>query len=202
MERRKFILGVGSLAAGGAAAMGTGAVSQFQSGDRHIDVETVGDAKAYIALQRPEGGLSDNGGTRNGNFVSFNNNKLRLDFDSDNPTSARSGDPQEGNNLGGTGVNPDSTYWFDGTFEIRNLSNNSGSGVGEVEVWIEESIDGITFYRGSSPGSRTALNGSNRESLSPGQAVAVGVKITQEMLSSDTINGSFEVIAQEKGNGV
>lgn len=202
MERRKFIVGIGSLAAGTSAALGTGAVSQFNSGDRGIEVETVGDASAYIALQRPQDGLSDSGGTRNGNFVEYNNHKLELDFTSDNPTSARSGDPQQGNSLGGDGVNPDSTYYFDGTFEILNLSNNSGSGVGEIEVWIDENIDGITFYTGTSAGSRTALNSSNRAQLSPGQPLDVGVKIVQEDLSSDTIDETFEVVAQELGNGL
>jgi len=202
MQRRKFVLGLGSLAAGGAAAMGTGAVSQFNSGDRHIDVETVGDASAYIALQRPDDGLSDGGDTRNGNFVSYDGNKMRLYFDSDNPTSARSGDPQTGNSLGGTGVNEDSTYWFDGTFDIRNLSNNSGSGVGEMEIWINENINGVSFYTGSSPGNRTPLNSSNRASTSPGQAVSVGVKIVQENLDSDDITGTLEVVAQENGNGL
>ena len=196
------MIGVGSLAAGSAATIGTGAVSQFTSGDRHISVETVGDAKAYIALQRPEKGLSDDGGTRNGNFVEFNNKKLGLDFTSDNPTSARSGDPEEGNSLGGSGVNPDSTYYFDETFEIRNLSNNSGSGVGEVEVWINEDINGITFYTGTSAGSRTPINSNNREGLSPGQAVNIGVKIVQEDLDSDDMDGTFEVVAQELGNGL
>jgi hypothetical protein len=202
MQRRKFVVGLGSLAAGASAVMGTGAVSQFRSGDRSISVETVGDADAYIALQKPDDGLSDNGDTRNGNFVEFNNEKLSLDFTSDNPTSARSGNPQQGNSLGGDGVNPGSTYYFDGTFEIRNLSNNSGSGVGEIETWINESLNGISFYTGTSAGSRTPFNTNNREQLSPGQAVAVGVKIVEENLDSDPFNGSFEVIAQELGNGL
>jgi hypothetical protein len=202
MQRRKFVVGLGSLAAGGAAAMGTGAFSQFNSGDRTIEVETVGDASAYIALQRPDNGLSDSGDTRNGNFVEFENNKLRLDFTSDNPTSARSSDPEEGNNIGGKGVNPDSTYYFDGTFEIRNLSNNSGSGVGEVQVWINESIDGISFYTGSSPGNRTLLDSNNRAGTSPGSAVSVGVKIVQENLSSDNVDETFQVVAEENDNGL
>ena len=202
MRRRKFLVGAGSLAAGSAAAVGTGAVSQFTSGDRAIEIETVGDASAYIALQRPDDGLSDGGDTRNGNFVEFNSDKMSLDFTSDNPTSARSGNPQQGNSLGGDGVNPGSTYYFDGTFEILNLSNNSGSGVGEIEAWINESIDGVTFYTGSSPGNRTPLNTNNREQLSPGQSLAVGVKIEADDLDSDDIDGSFEVVAQELGNGL
>jgi hypothetical protein len=202
MKRRKFVVGLGSLAAGGAAAAGTGAVSQFNSGDRSIEVETVGDASAYIALQRPDDGLSDGGDTRNGNFVEFDGDKMALEFTSDNPTSARSGNPQEGNPLGGDGVNPDSTYYFDGTFQIRNLSNNSGSGVGEIEVWINENINGITFYTGSSPSNRTPFDTNNRGGLSPGQALSVGVKIVQEDLDSGDIDGLFQVVAQENGNGL
>ncbi|WP_144798041.1 DUF1102 domain-containing protein [Halorubrum depositum] len=211
MERRKFVIGLGALASGAAAATGTGAMSQFNSGDRAIEIETVGDASAYIALQRPSidtgdedpnGGLSDNGDTRNGNFVEYDGDKLTLDFTSDNPTSARSGDPEQGNSLGGDGVNPDSTYWFDGTFDIMNLSNNSGSGVGEVDVWINESIDGVTFYTGSSPGNRTRLNKANAKQLSPGQAVGVGVKIDQSDLSGDDVDESFQVVAEEQGNGL
>jgi len=163
----------------------------------------LGDASAYIALQRPDDGLSDGGDTRNGNFVEFNgDDALVLDFTSDNPTSARSGSPQQGNPIGGKGVNPGSTYYFDGTFEVRNLSNNSGGGVGEMEIWINENINGITFYTGSSPGSRTPLNSNNRAHTSPGAAVAVGVKIVEENLDSDDTDGAFQVVAQENGNGL
>ena len=200
MERRKFVVGLGSLAAGGAAAMGTGAVSQFNSGDRTIEAEIVGDQRAYVALQKPDNGLSDDGGTRNGNFVEFSGSpgKLELDFTSANPTSARSGDPQEGNSLGGDGVNPGSTYYFDGTFEIRNLSNNSGGGVGELSVWIDENVSGITFYTGTSKGNRVQLDSSNKASLSPGQAQKVGVEIKADDLSQST--NKFVVHAEEIGN--
>ena len=203
MERRKFVVGLGSLAAGGAAAMGTGAVSQFSSGNRTIEVEVVGDQAAYVALQKPDNGLSDGGDTRNGNFVKFSDDPemLELDFTSDNPTSARSGDPEEGNSLGGEGVNPGSTYYFDGTFEIRNLSNNSGSGVGELDIWIDESIDGITFYEEKGTGSgRNPLNSGNKTSISPGQALSVGVKIVAEDLPRDLTDETFVVNAEEIGN--
>jgi len=202
MERRKFVVGLGSLAAGGAAAMGTGAVSQFSSGDRSIGVEVVGDQAAYVALQRPDDGLSDGGNTRNGNFVEFSSDpeKLELDFTSNNPTSARSGDPEEGNPIGGKGVNPSSTYYFDGTFEIRNLSNDSGKGVGELDIWIEESIDGITFYEQKLSDSRTPLNSSNKTDISPGQALSVGVKIVADDLPDDMTDETFVVNAEEPGN--
>jgi len=49
MERRKFIIGVGSLAAGGAAALGTGAFGSADAG-RQASVEVVGDSSAYLRM--------------------------------------------------------------------------------------------------------------------------------------------------------
>jgi hypothetical protein len=210
MRRRKYIAAMGSLAAGGAAALGTGAVSQFQSGDRSIRAEKVGDKKAYVALQKPQnGGKSDpnssNGETRHGNFVAFTgspNPTLKLDFGKE--SSALSGDPKSGNSLGGSGVNPGSTYYFDGTFVIRNLGNNSGAAVGELEAWIEESIDGITFYKGSTEGNRVRLDEKNPlTNISPGSAKAVGVKIVADELKTGTnseVNDTFEVYAENPNN--
>ncbi|WP_435359152.1 hypothetical protein [Haloarchaeobius sp. DFWS5] len=50
MERRKFIIGMGSLAAAGAAAMGTGAFSRT-SATRDVRVRAAGDASAQLKLQ-------------------------------------------------------------------------------------------------------------------------------------------------------
>ena len=50
MERRKFVIGLGSLAAGGAAAMGSGAVSQITA-DRDVDLRIAGDSNAYLGLE-------------------------------------------------------------------------------------------------------------------------------------------------------
>ena len=51
MERRKFVLGLGSLAAGGAAAMGTGAIEQMDSGDRAVTLAATNDNSAYFQLE-------------------------------------------------------------------------------------------------------------------------------------------------------
>jgi hypothetical protein len=48
MERRKFVIGLGSLAAGGAAATGTGAFSTVT--ERSMEVDVVGEANAYAAI--------------------------------------------------------------------------------------------------------------------------------------------------------
>jgi hypothetical protein len=51
MQRRKFIAAMGSLAAGGAAATGTGAFSSAQA-NRTVSIDVVGDSAAYLALSR------------------------------------------------------------------------------------------------------------------------------------------------------
>jgi hypothetical protein len=50
MDRRKFLIGAGSLAAGSAAAVGTGAFSRT-SASRGVSVEATGDAAAQLKLQ-------------------------------------------------------------------------------------------------------------------------------------------------------
>jgi hypothetical protein len=49
MQRRKFIAGMGSLAAAGAAGLGTGAFNVARA-DREITVATTGDSSAYLGL--------------------------------------------------------------------------------------------------------------------------------------------------------
>jgi hypothetical protein len=49
MERRKFLVGMGSVAIGSAAAVGTGAVETISS-DRGIGVDVAGDGSAFLGL--------------------------------------------------------------------------------------------------------------------------------------------------------
>ena len=50
MQRRKFIAGLGSLTAAGAAGIGTGAFTSV-SADRNISVATAGDESAFLGLE-------------------------------------------------------------------------------------------------------------------------------------------------------
>ena len=49
MERRKFVIGMGALAAGSAAAIGTGAFSSVEA-ERSVEIDVEGDAEAYLRL--------------------------------------------------------------------------------------------------------------------------------------------------------
>jgi len=51
MERRKFLIGIGSLTAGGAAATGTGAVTSFSADDREANINIANDNRGLFALR-------------------------------------------------------------------------------------------------------------------------------------------------------
>lgn len=101
MERRKFVVGLGSLAAGGAAAMGTGAFSRVSS-ERTMSVQAVKDDDAYLGLKETD--------SPNESYVDFDDdNHLRIRLDGDNKTEG-----------GGIGVNSDSTTVVKDLFKIVN----------------------------------------------------------------------------------
>ncbi|QGX93652.1 hypothetical protein EI982_02010 [Haloplanus rallus] len=113
MERRKFIATMGSIAAGGAATVGTGAFTSVEA-DRSVDVAVEDDASAYLGL--------DTSGDANDQYVSGQGSgEIVIDFD------------DSGNS--GTGVNPNANTVLESVFQIENQGTQevdvslSGSGI-------------------------------------------------------------------------
>lgn len=112
MQRRKFIAGVGSLAAASAAAMGTGAFTSATA-ERDVTVNTASsDESAYVGLEALEG--------PNGVFV-----------DQDGSSGGGLAVSISDTAVGGDGVNEDAEFLFDNLFEIRN------QGTQPVWIWTE-----------------------------------------------------------------
>ncbi len=87
MERRKFLIGVGALASGSAAAVGTGAFTSAVV-SRSADITVQNDSNAYLQLEA--------GGARGvGDRVGQDNGELYIDFD---------------RNASGSGVNDNAKY--------------------------------------------------------------------------------------------
>jgi len=97
MQRRKFLIGAGSLAAGGAAVVGTGAFASVEA-TRTVNVSVVGDESAYLGLNETSP------------YAEVSGNQLVLTF--------------ANNGNGGEGVNVDSVTTFDGVFEMTNNGPN------------------------------------------------------------------------------
>ena len=98
MERRKFVIGLGALATGSAAAVGSGAFSAAQIDGREANIEVSSDADALIQLIPGHDAVED--GTVTENRVGYESGQLFISFD----------DSDTDGDGGGTGVNPNSVY--------------------------------------------------------------------------------------------
>jgi hypothetical protein len=99
MQRRSYLAAVGSVAAAGAAAVGTGAFSYTQA-ERGIGVDVAGDANGYLGLEAtgPHAEMTSDG-------------RLELNFDGSSSAT-------------GTGVNGNAYQFFRNVFEITNQGTN------------------------------------------------------------------------------
>jgi hypothetical protein len=108
MDRRKFLIGMGSLAAGGAAAMGTGATGVIQT-NRDVEFDVAGDGGAYLRLDAN----TDSG------FVKTSGGSEEISFDF------------AGNSEGAGGVNNNATTTARPAFTLENQNTKPMY----VEVW-------------------------------------------------------------------
>ena len=143
MQRRKFVVGMGSLAAGASAVMGTGALSESTM-ERGVGGQYAGDQSAYVKAIP-----CDNSG--NGNYLSYNgSNEMYLDFgnivgEETNGTASE---------YRGNGVNRDSVNYFDGIFRIQHGNPDEDF---EYFVTVTSTYDRLLFFT-SGQGNRTPLN--------------------------------------------
>ncbi|WP_152418730.1 MULTISPECIES: hypothetical protein [Halorubrum] len=132
-NRRKFLAGLGALASGSAAAVGTGAFSSVQA-ERDITVEAAGDASAYVGIEPfpsdssevPEGDGKYSNTDGNGEYASVSEGTVSLDFTSTDKASS-------------TGLNDEAMV----NIEDVLLITNNGTQPVYVTVKIEDS-DGKT----------------------------------------------------------
>jgi hypothetical protein len=189
MQRRKFIAGLGSLAAAGAAGIGTGAFSTA-SADRTVDVSVAADSNGFVEIS-----------ALNGNYASgTDDGQLELDFNSDSGLGIFNGDAQ--------GLNPDSEFNFDEVFRIANIS-----GTGDMRVVIEangfelESLE-LTADGSDSTGvsAGTSLLASdyndvdNLPKLVQPDSVDVDMKIETKGSTNNSAGGTLTIHAATGGN--
>jgi hypothetical protein len=147
MQRRKFLAGVGSIAAGAAAVTGTGAFTSV-SAARSVDVAVEDDASAYLGL--------DTSGDSNDQYVSGQSSgEISINFDS------------SGN--GGSGVNPNANTVLESVFQIENQGTQevtvSLSGSGDVSIQGQSSAisapgsDGVSASLSDDAGDATLGTG-------------------------------------------
>lgn len=160
MKRRKLLIGLGALSAGGTAAFGTQAFTSAQA-ERNVDVAVAGDRSSFIAIQP----------------LSSDNASKYVDTESDNTVELE----LDGDNSGaGQGVAQDAITQLDNLFRVVNQGSQ------EVSVYFEDDSDAVTFRASGSTdgfsGSGQSLEGpDNSADLEVGEQVVVGMTI-------DTLN--------------
>jgi hypothetical protein len=116
MQRRKLLTAMGSLAAGGAAAMGTGAFTSV-SANRTVNVSVADDANALLALEQAGTGP-------NSQYAEVSDGEVTIDLDNSDTAN------------GGSGVNGNAVTNVLDIFKIRN------QGTQPVAVFVDP-YDGV-----------------------------------------------------------
>jgi hypothetical protein len=138
MQRRKFIAGMGSLAAAGAAGIGTGAFTSVQA-QRNVAVSVATDENAYLGLEAT------------GDRATVEDGQLKIDF--------------SGSSNGARGLNPDSRTAFTDLFTIENQGDNDvviavgttesavyADGSGQDHVFDNPGLSGLVYKEESGGG--------------------------------------------------
>ncbi|MDB2265344.1 hypothetical protein PM025_14585 [Halorubrum ezzemoulense] len=162
MQRRKFVVGLGALASGSAAAVGTGAFTSVTA-DRSVTVSVTGDQSAYLGM--------DAEASTNGAYAdeSGDDGELSIDF-GDISSSSRDNTQTDG----GSGVNPNAVTEAKDVFRITN----QGTQAVEVDIASDSDTSG-TSINTSNPSDATAGSDAiyiyfNKDTSSSATSIASG----------------------------
>jgi hypothetical protein len=181
VKRRKFLIGAGSLFAGGAAATGTGAFTEMRSGERSVKVRAADDSDGFVAIG-PAGeleveGVNTSPTPTNGIVKENDDGEVYIDI--------------TGRRTDKIGVNEGSTYWWDEALEIalwKASDGNTGYGGGlnhSFLVSIQENIPGVTFYTGTGENRSYGVSDielDNQGNNSTPQSVLIGIRVKEDEL--------------------
>jgi hypothetical protein len=203
MDRRKFIAGLGSLTAAGAAGIGTGAFSSAEA-ERTVDVAVTTDNNALLGLFAENSGSV--GGLENDEYATVEGNQLSLRFDESSEVS----DPTDGFVGGaGGGLGTDSIYYFDAVFGAASKSEE------QLNIDVDwsglDNPDSFYFYSSNTKPSNydfsVPADHTNRvgNGITGGSFTSVGVAIkTPDTTDASWETGSVDIYAeslQELDNG-
>lgn len=187
MNRRKFILGLGITAAGGASLIGSGAFTSVGA-ERTISVETASDSDALLELDA----LGAAERSMDGNQVLFSfpgKEESQKDPVGENPN------PQNPSGLG-----PDSVYRFASDINDGTLLRITNSGTQPVDVFArQEDRDSgdpeVTLFNVDADGSGLLHPESPYENLGIGEELCVGFQIDTTGVDVDDYIVTLTIVA-------
>lgn len=173
MERRKFVIGAGALASGGAAAVGTGAFS-FVRADRDVTIDVVADEAAYLGLEATSAYAS---GTSEGT--------LELNW-------------AGANEQNGEGLNDDADSRFDDVFKLTNQGTNDARiSFHDTAGTVGYDSPAATWYYSEDGG--WADNEVNQDNpvLAPGESIYIHVIFWLIDYDQDDLPDILGIVAEE-----
>lgn len=207
MRRRKLLIGLGSLAAGSAATVGTGALSSITA-ERDITGRVVGDEKAYLEIN----GFDDDGLEHSWMIEKTSSGQFALNVGEDPDYDKYDGNTGIGNEEA-EGLNQNAVSTFDEVFRVHNDGHET------MDVFFRDTPNWLSFYghRGDNdvdadPQTDSLMGSSNSVVLypfdeegdpsdaeDPGNAeLLVGMEIDLSGYDSlSDVSGSFTVVADE-----
>jgi len=209
MQRRKFVIGLGATASGGAAALGTGAFSRVES-QRQVSIQVANDNNAYLGLKPLDTPNSNN-------YVELDENgHLTINIAEHDDFTGTEGGAQPGE-----GVNSDSLTYFDGMFQICNQgkadaqisytlpdvpdqrAGNISSNYTAPDPDYDQQV--VAFYYINSDGNRVIISEGQDVPLAVGTCEEIGIRTVTKGVDATTdaplIDGEVVVTATSPAAG-
>lgn len=187
-KRRKFLAGLGALASGSAAAVGTGAFTSVEA-ERNIDIETAGDESALLQIMPND--------SYDGDYSEYltwtDEDLLKIDVNKANKDAVTTlKNLIEVRNTG----NSDLTLFIDGGF---GKNNKNYSDADPIYTYGTGSSGPVDILRGGKTivgGNKFQVNG--KTELKAGNSALLTVQIDTRNYdpSADELNGEYKIIAE------
>lgn len=175
MERRKFVVGLSTLATGTAAATGTGALSSVEA-DRNVSVQTAGDADAYLGIAGDDTYVTDDSGDG------------RLTIDLGGPSNPNSNTGEGFNEHARTTVEEVVTITNQGTAPVEvSLDSPDSDNVARDGSYVRLSVGGKTV--------KISMGEGSTERIKTGKSTTLDATVDDR--SSEGSGTTVQIVAEE-----
>ena len=199
-NRRKFLIGAGSVAAGASALFGTAATTTFNLNDRAVSANVVTDSSGAIALTDDE----------QGDIINYTSDELEIDFTEGGASGVNVGSTVEiGNSIDPSSdaaftITNQSTDDVDLTIEFKGAGFKSdGSSIkfefenttSEVERTLKADSVSVTTTDGS-----TRVSYTDADDVAPGEVINAAIFVNADDAGSNTgenLSGVLNITATQ-----